>query len=445
MKNKRIVRGAAIVVLVFLILGGVAIATMSRLLQPGRGEQTGARPATGLIQTIHDLAQVTIQPKEGFPGKHRLTLLCMGIDDNWTDGDQVYTAQARTDTLFLLSLDLDHKKVNMLSIPRDTYTHIAGTHWNTKINAAYATGGPQRAIDTVDELLGVRADHFLVLNIDSTKKMVDALGGVDVNVEHEMHYHDAWGHLSIDLMPGEQHLNADQAVGFARYRHPDAGQKPSLEDGDERRMYRQHVLLQAMVAKAKNFTTVADAPHFIDVTMSAIHTDLNRTQLYDLAAIFHGVQKDDIRTASLTGEDFRGPQGQAFYRLDSRKAEAYVALLIRGDETAARRLVPVVVENATGAPRLGRLAVGKLKAEGFTDVRLRASHTSGEQQTQTTVEDTSVIDPAASTEIAAGLGLPSVASRPSTAKINTQGETAPLIVTLGQDYEAANAAVASAD
>ena len=69
----------------------------------------------------------------------------------------------------------------MLSIPRDTYAHIVGTdHWHFKINAAYQTGGPERSIATVQELLGVQADHYMVLNIDATKKMVDALGGVDV-------------------------------------------------------------------------------------------------------------------------------------------------------------------------------------------------------------------------------------------------------------------------
>ena len=191
---------------------------------------------------------------QGFPGQDKINILCMGIDDNWTDSDQVYTHNARTDTLFLLTLDLANQKASMLSIPRDTYTHIAGTNYSDKINSAYATGGPTRSVATVAELLGVHADHYLVLNIDATKKMVAALGGVDVNVEHPMHYDDNWGHLHVDLKPGFQHLDADEAVGFARYRHGNAHAKPSPEDGDERRMYRQHVLMRAMIARAKNFT-----------------------------------------------------------------------------------------------------------------------------------------------------------------------------------------------
>ncbi len=150
----------------------------------------------------------------------------------------------------------------MLSIPRDTYAILSArkTTGTSKSTLPTPAAGRREPIATVNEFLGIQADHYLVLNIDATKKMVDALGGVDVNVEHEMHYHDKWGHLSIDLQPGLQHLDGDHAVGFARYRHPDAGKKASPEDGDERRMYRQHVLLRAMVAKGEEFRQCRSGP-----------------------------------------------------------------------------------------------------------------------------------------------------------------------------------------
>ena len=176
------------------------------------GKMTGSHGGIQGIEAGHqqDAHETPLTPKEGFPGQDKLTIVCMGIDDNWTNSDVVYTANARTDTLFVLTLDLKHKKATMLSIPRDTYAHIVGTKndWHFKINAAYTTGGPDRTVATVNEFLGTNANHYLVLNIDATKKMVDALGGVDVDVEHEMHYHDKWGHLSIDLHPGQQHLTA---------------------------------------------------------------------------------------------------------------------------------------------------------------------------------------------------------------------------------------------
>src|SRR5665213_1828470 len=194
------------IVVLALVAVALGFGIFLRILQKADGEHTGGANKS-IWQRVHEASQVAFEPKEGFPGKDRLVILCMGLDDNWTNGDQVYTAESRTDTLFLLSLDLVNHKATMLSIPRDTYAHIAGTHWNFKINAAYETGGPDRAIDTVNELLGVHADHYMVLNIDATRKMVDALGGVDVDVPNAMHYHDKWGHLSIDLEPGLQHLD----------------------------------------------------------------------------------------------------------------------------------------------------------------------------------------------------------------------------------------------
>lgn len=433
-------------------VGGKAL----RLIQKGHGEKGGA---VGIAQAARDWQQIIGNPRAGFPGQERVNILCMGIDDNWTDTDQVYTKGARTDTLFLLSLDLNNHKAAMLSIPRDTYTHIAGTRNRSfKINEAYETGGPQRAIDTVYGLLGVQADHYLVLNIDSTKKMVDALGGVDVNVEHPMDYDDDWGHLHIHLQPGFQHLNGDEAVGFARFRHARKGLTP--EDGDERRSYRQHVLLRGMIAQGKSFANATQAPRLMDVAMSTVRTDLSRTQLLDLAFIFRGVQPEDIRTATLPGEDFRGTDVNHawFYRLYPDKAKAYVDWLIRGNETASRRLVPIVVENGTATPGLAQRVVTQLKTFGYTDVRnggnatprtgkklhLTAAKTDAPSTFErTALLDTGVPDPQAARDVASLLGLPdaSLARRPL--KPNRLGWTPDptLTVILGQDYAQAVKAV----
>ena len=91
--------------------------------------------------------------------------------------------------------------------------------------------------------------------------------------------------------------------------------------------------------------------------------------MFDLAAIFKGVQQDDIRTASLPGDDFRGADGAWFYRIKPEVAHAYADWLVKGDETASRRLVPVVVKNGTTTPGLAQHAVAQLKALGYTDVQ----------------------------------------------------------------------------
>ena len=437
-KGKKIALWSVLSVVFVLAVGtGWTLHTYSKMVRsPGGGWPS-------IIEPI-------FTPAKGFPGEDKLTIVCMGIDDSWTNSDVVYTSQSRTDTLFVMTLDLVNKKATMLSIPRDTYTHIAGTHDSTKINAAYATGGPERTVATVNEFLGTNATHYLVLNIDATKKMVDALGGVDVDVEHPMHYHDKWGHLSIDLQPGVQHLDGSTAVGFARYRHPDAGKRPTPEDGDERRMYRQHVLLRAMVDKAKSFANVTQAPHLVDVAMSTIRTDFTRQQLFDIAAIFKGIQQNDIQTASIPGDDFRGPGGAWDYAIKPEVAHAYADWLIKGDETASRPLDAVIVKNGTSTPGLAQYAVDQLKAQGYTDVRnggnaaparvhLTSSQTPAKPEVaQTTMLDTGVPNSNAPQDLSVLLGIE--VSHPVRQPVhpNKMGWTPPaaVTVTLGQDYAA---------
>ncbi|MBV9851117.1 MAG: LCP family protein [Armatimonadetes bacterium] len=449
-KGKKIALGLLTVfVFALAVVGGWAYRTASVAVG------TKDHPA-GFIETIVKGHEVAVNPREGFPGQDKINILCMGIDDNWTDRDIVYTRGARTDTLFLLTLDLANGRASMLSIPRDTYCHIAGTRDRYfKINEAYSTGGPLRSIATVDELLGVHADHYLVLNIDATKKMVDALGGVDLNVEHEMHYHDKWGHLSIDLHPGFQHLDGDQAVGFARYRHPDAGKRPTPEDGDERRMYRQHVLLRAMIAKAKTFGAISNSSSLFQTAMSTIRTDLTQTQLLDLASLYHDIQPDAIRTASLPGDDFRGPSGEWFYKLYPAEMRAYVDWLVRDDPAPIEHLTPIIVKNGTSAPGLAQDAVRLLKAQGYTDVhnggnaprpKVQLAAATGPQKPtllHTVILDTGVPDPQTPAAVAQELGVSATVAR-HPLKPNKVGWTPPAAVTisLGQDY--ANAVKAAA-
>ncbi len=443
-KGKKIALWSVLSVLfVLAVVAGALLHTYGGMIKSGHGLK-------GIRDTISGAGEAAFAPKEGFPDEDKLTIVCMGIDDSWTNSDVVYTSQSRTDTLFVMTLDLKTKKATMLSIPRDTYTHIAGTNTHTKINAAYSTGGPARTVATVNEFLGTSATHYLVLNIDATKKMVDALGGVDVNVEHPMHYHDKWGHLSIDLQPGEQHLDGNNAVGFARYRHPDAGKRPTPEDGDERRMYRQHLLMRAMVDKAKTFANIKQAPQLVDVAMSTIRTDFTRQQLFDIAAIFKGIQQSDIQTASLPGTDFRGPGGAWDYAIKPEVAHAYADWLIKGDQTASRPLIAVVVKNGTSVPGLAQFAVDQLKAQGYTNIRnggnaasahIRlASDTAGNKPTaaRTVMLDTGVANPDSPQDVSVLLGVQAPSSR-RPVKPNKLGWTPDpvLTITLGADYAAA--------
>jgi LCP family protein required for cell wall assembly len=402
-----------------LVVCGFAVHKVSRLLIARPGEHSGRGAATP-IQAISALSQVTFDPCAGFPGKRQLNILVMGIDDNWTDQNIVYTKKARTDTLFLLTLDLDKKKASMLSIPRDSYVPIAGTDYSDKINSAYASGGPERAEATFAHVTGVYPDYYVVLKIDATKRLVDALGGVDAIVEHQMDYDDNWGHLHVHLKPGLQHLDGDQALSFIRFRHGNHG--PTPEDGDPRRIYRQHVLIRAMIDMAKTFGAAINSGTLIDTGMSCIDTDLSRTQLADLAHIFQGINQDNILTAQLDGADARGANGAWLVNLDPVQVKAYVDWLVRGDEAAVWAVTPVSVRGAPHSASKGQ-AVLKLRLGGFTEAEAGGANT--DPNSPTVILDTGVEDPGAALQVAKLLGLSdaSVLRRP--VKPNKAGWTPP--------------------
>ncbi len=424
--------GAIVLLLIFAVIG-IALGTLLKALKPGKNESGSQNVDIG-TQIKRDLGVIG-DPRSGFPDMGKMVICCMGIDDNWTNSDEVYTAGSRTDTLFLLTLDLDNKKVTMLSIPRDTYVPIAGTNYSGKINAAFATGGPARTEATITQWLGVKPDYYMVLNIDATKRLVDALGGVDVNVEHPMDYDDAWGHLHVHLKPGEQHLDGDQAVGFARFRHANHGITP--EDGDERRMYRQHVLMQAMMTQAKSISNVTKVGTLIDTGMESIRTDLRRDQIADLGVIFHGIDPaNDVVTASLIGDDARGAHGEYVMSVDQNQAKQYVAWLVNGDENAGRALTSVRVVNATSISGLASTATNALKGYGYANCALTSVKSSTEPHGTTTILDTGVANHAAARDIATLLAVPGATITRHPATPNKFGWTPPadIEVTLGTDY-----------
>jgi LCP family protein required for cell wall assembly len=419
---------------IIVCLLAFSVGRLSRLLIAKPGEHSGGQNVSP-IGAVGNLTQVALDPTAGFPGKNRLNILVMGIDDNWTDQNIVYTKNARTDTLFLLTLDLKNKKAAMLSIPRDSYVPIAGTNYSDKINSAYATGGPMRSETTVAHLTGVYPDYYIVLNINATKRLVDALGGVDVNVEHQMDYDDNWGHLHVHLKPGLQHLDGDEAMSFVRYRHGNHGL--SSEDGDPRRIYRQHVLLRSMIEQAKTFNAAIRVNSLVDTAMSCVDTDLSRTQIADLAALFRGMQQSDVVTASLDGTDARGTDGAWLIVLDPVQVRDYVDWLVKGNEPAVWGITPVIVKSP-GGRSVAANVVDQLQSAGFTDVSTGYADTipgSG-----TTIVDTGVQDPNAANQIATILGLDSSAVIRKSAQPNHAGWTLPpqIIITLGTHAQTAS-------
>jgi LCP family protein required for cell wall assembly len=339
-------------------------------------------------------------PKGEFPGKpDRITILLLGIDysylrskDPKLNGAQ-YTKDSRSDTIMLLTLDTENKKVSALSIPRDTWVTDAGGH-RGKINGAYKRGGPENTAKTVEKLLGVKPDYYIAIKPKAVKSLVDALGGVNVETIDFMRYDDSQAQLHIDLPKGPQTINGEQAIGFARFREADMVKrdengKPiftgrsdsegnpiferkrpsevvhSKEESDPRRMARQQQLIRAVVEKGKQPQNLFRADKILESTMEHIQTDLSNQQLLALVVLFKEIKPDQIQSDTLQGEGFQPRGGTYRFVPDERKMKAMVDWLVKGDEAAANRLTIVAVQNGTDVHGLAARVAEQLQKEGF--------------------------------------------------------------------------------
>ncbi|MBQ1509821.1 MAG: LCP family protein, partial [Selenomonadaceae bacterium] len=170
----------------------------------------------------------------------------MGIDERTED-------VGRTDTLMLAMLDPETDRAALLSIPRDTRVHIKG-YGLDKVNAAYAYGKVPLAERTVEDFLGVKVNHYLIIDTKAFVKVIDAIGGVDINVEERMYYEDPWdddGGLLIDFQPGRQHMDGCEAITYVRYR--DA-------EGDAGRIRRQQAFMRACMERLLSPSVLVNLP-----------------------------------------------------------------------------------------------------------------------------------------------------------------------------------------
>lgn len=291
-------------------------------------------------------------------GKQKLRVLVMGLDENWTEKDEMYTSFARSDTMLVVNIDLATHQVAVVSIPRDLWVHVPKRGY-TKINEAIADAGPLRAEKTVVENLGTPPfDNYIVLRIDATKNIVDALGGLDVNVEKNMDYDDNWGHLHIHLKKGPQHLNGEQVVGYVRFRHD--------PEGDMGRMRRQRQVIGDLVKRAKDPTIITRLGSLVSLVQDNVRTDLPYDKLFYLALALRDETPAMVHTAQLPVLDgFTDGQSVLLYDAANGRqiVQKYMVVGFGGEFDPST--VHVTVLNGSGQPGAASAMADYLRQRGF--------------------------------------------------------------------------------
>ena len=216
------------------------------------------------------------------------TILVSGVDDTAEEADPF---AGLSDTLLLLHFDRDRRSLFLLSIPRDTRVWIPDVG-DGKINEANRYGA-EVAVATVEELLDVSIDGYVRLATDGFRELIDAIGGVEVQVDAPMQYRDRAAGLTIDLEPGWQTLNGMQAEQFARFRQD--------EFGDIGRVQRQQALLQSLRQRLAHPTVLPHLAAIIRITRDDIDTDLSVEERMALLRFSLAVEPEGLEMVLLPG------------------------------------------------------------------------------------------------------------------------------------------------
>jgi polyisoprenyl-teichoic acid--peptidoglycan teichoic acid transferase len=151
--------------------------------------------------------QVAVKSAERIFTQNKLNVLVLGYQDD----------EATTDSIILARLDLDRRTATLVSIPRDTWVPIPGLG-NAKINAAYSVGGAQTTAKVIAALLsGPAIDATVALQPQGAAQIVDAIGGLNVNVDEDMDYDDNYGQLHIHLKKASNTLPAVKSSGTCAF------------------------------------------------------------------------------------------------------------------------------------------------------------------------------------------------------------------------------------
>jgi polyisoprenyl-teichoic acid--peptidoglycan teichoic acid transferase len=221
------------------------------------------------------------QAEVDMDNREPVSFLLMGVDaEESTSG--------RTDTIMVVTVNPEEESMRMLSLPRDTRMELPG-RGQDKVNHAYAFGGADMALETVENYLDIPLDYFITVNMAGFQDMVDALDGVTVDNAF------AFEQNSHHFEEGEVHLNGEEALAFARMRKEDP-------EGDFGRNTRQRQVVNAMISEGAQFSSVTRIGDILDAIGGNVATNLDFEKMRKLQSNYSDTRHNQ-ETLDINGSD----------------------------------------------------------------------------------------------------------------------------------------------
>jgi LCP family protein required for cell wall assembly len=223
-----------------------------------------------------------VDKQQFFELNKKTNVLIMGTDKS----------ELRSDVMILASLDSKNKKLNMLSVPRDTRIKIDNKY--QKINAALSIGKEELAIRKVKEITGMPIHYYVTVNFGGFKNIIDILGGVDFDVPQNMNYDDPLQNLHIHLKKGMQHLDGDKAEQFVRYR--------KYPEGDIGRIKAQQAFIRALVEQKLKLEYISKIDDLYKAIKENLETNIGALDVTKNLSAVKALSSDNVQMFQLPGE-----------------------------------------------------------------------------------------------------------------------------------------------
>ncbi|WP_275417854.1 LCP family protein [Fervidibacillus albus] len=265
--------------------------------------------ATNTLEKMHEPIKrdttirkeaISVQEKDPF------SVLLLGVDERPND-------VGRSDTMIVVTVNPEDNSMKMLSIPRDTYVSIFGRGEKDKINHSYAFGGVEMAVNTVESFLGIPIDYYVKVNMEGFKDVIDALDGVTVENDMEL------THGKYHFPKGQIELTGNEALVFSRIRYEDPR-------GDFGRQIRQKQIIEAIINKAANISTLWKYSDLFEAFGDNVKTNFTFSEIVELQKAYSDVRKN-IEQLRFEGRDGGFIGDYWYYFADSEEVQTLSNIL----------------------------------------------------------------------------------------------------------------------
>jgi LCP family protein required for cell wall assembly len=287
------------------------------------------------VDAFTSVPEASRPQKDAVAGK-AMNFLLLGSDSR----DPENNGGSRSDTIIVLHLNKDQSAAQLISIPRDTWVHIPksadGQHGNvdSKINASFAWGGVPLMVQTVEGYTGVRIDHVALVDFAGFKDIVDALGGVTIDVETSFtSTHSLNANSTRHFDKGVQKMDGAAALDYARERY-------SFKDGDFARIRHQQQVIKAILDKASSgglLSNPAKLNNFLNATTDTVQVDKG-LNIIDMAAQLRHLRSGNLHFSTSPSKGTGMIGDQSVVLPDKTKATALFTAVRKDDTNAINSL-----------------------------------------------------------------------------------------------------------